>query len=130
MSLVKEDVKIIDILGSYIKAEKKVKTYLSDDCVRVDLNGYYAPFLLKNPWTSLLKGKKVLVVHPFTDSIQKQYERREFLFDNPDVLPAFEKLYLVRAVQSMAGNGVNTGFSDWFKALEYMKKRWTHMIMM
>lgn len=121
VSLVKEDMKEIDILGSYIKAEKYIADGLSKNCVKVNLDGYYAPFLWKSPWTQVLKGKKVLVVHPFVESIKKQYEKREFLFEDKKVLPEFERLYLIKAVQSMSGNGKNTGFSDWFEALQSMK---------
>ena len=119
--LVKEDIKEIDILGSYDEEEE----FLRDDlahCTKVDLEGYYAPFLWENPWTKQLKGKRILVVHPFTESIQAQYARREKLFTNPDVLPEFKELILVKAVQSMACNGETTGFDTWFDALEYMKQ--------
>lgn len=119
--LVRQDIKEINILGSYLNAEEFINDDLSSSCVKVDLDGYYAPFLWENPWTKYLKGKKVLVVHPFVESIKSQYERRELLFDNPDVLPEFSALYLIKAVQSIAGNGSNTGFKDWFEALDYMK---------
>ena len=119
--LVKEDIKEIDILGSYDEEEAFLAEELAH-CTKVDLEGYYAPFLWKNPWTKQLKGKRVLVVHPFTESIQAQYARREKLFQNPDVLPEFKELILVKAVQSMAGNGESSGFETWFDALEYMKK--------
>ncbi len=117
--LVLEDIKYIDILGSYIDQEE----YLSKELQgigTINLDGYCAPFCWDNPWTSLLKGKKVLVVHPFTESIKKQYEKREYLFDNPEVLPEFENLLLVKAVQSIADN--KTGFETWFDALEHMKR--------
>lgn len=90
------DIPEINILGSYIENEKYVLPYMH--CKRINLDGYYAPFLWKNPWTKYLEGKKVLVVHPFVDSIKSQYENnRERLFDDPDVLPRFKELILVRA---------------------------------
>ena len=87
------------------------------------MNGYYAPFLWENPWTKELKGKKVLVVHPFAETIKKQYDKREHLFENPDVLPEFKKLTVIKAVQSIAGNSSETGFKDWFEALDFMKNQ-------
>lgn len=75
------------------------------------------PFFSHIPWTRALEGKKVLVVHPFAETIQKQYLQREFLFEN-NILPKFQ-LFTVKAVQSIAAN--NTQFSDWFEALNYMK---------
>lgn len=118
-NLVLSDMKEIDILASYIYGEKYVDKYLN--CVKVDLDGYYAPFLWKNPWTKYLKGKKVLVVHPFVDSIRYQYEHnREKLFKDPDVLPEFADLHTVKAVQTIADQ-VDSRFETWFDALQYMK---------
>lgn len=115
-----DDIKDIDILCSYVDQE----TYLSEElrhCINIDLYGYCAPFAWKNPWTEVLRGKKVLVVHPFTESIKIQYESRQLLFENKAVLPEFDELILVKAVQSIAGNGEKTGFSNWFEALKFME---------
>lgn len=119
-NLVLEDMVKIDILGSYIRQEQRFKKQLMN-AVKIQIEGYLAPFLWNNPWTSALRAKRVLVVHPFVDTIAKQYEKRSHLFDNPDVLPDFSNLQLVKAVQSIAGNGSSTGFSSWFDALSYMK---------
>jgi hypothetical protein len=59
-----------------------------------------------------------LVIHPFVESIKKQYARRDKLFANQDILPAFE-LETIQAVQSIAGN--DCGYTTWFDALEAMK---------
>lgn len=118
-NLVLKDLSEIDILGSYIKLESYLKEETAH-CLRVNLNGYYAPFLWKNPWTVSLKGRKVLVIHPFEDSIRYQYEcNRKKLFDDPNVLPEFESLQTIRAVQSIAHN--NTNFTTWFDALYHME---------
>lgn len=114
-----EDMKEIDILGTYIYEEKYVNKYLN--CKRIDLDGYYAPFLWSNPWTKYLKGKRVLVVHPFVDSIRFQYENnREKLFEDPNVLPEFGELLTVKAVQTIADQK-DSRFETWFDALQYMK---------
>jgi hypothetical protein len=112
------DIKDLDILGSwrieeifYYRALKNVK--------RIEVKGL-EPFLQKNPWSEALKGKKVLVVHPFAETIKKQYEtKRQLLFKDTRVLPEFASLTTVKAVQTMGGNSVV--FSDWFAALDYMK---------
>ena len=78
------------------------------------------PYYFSPPWSIGLKGKKVLVVHPFDRSIEKQYQVRERLFDNKDVLPEFD-LITLRAVQTIGSN--TGGFASWFEALEYMKNR-------
>ncbi|WP_308757434.1 hypothetical protein [uncultured Bacteroides sp.] len=81
-------IKNIDILGSYLKNESYFKTELRN-AVKVNLDGYYAPFYWNNPWTKYLKNKKVLVVHPFSEEIQQQYAKRRLLWKNPDILPDF-----------------------------------------
>ena len=77
------------------------------------------PYYDVDPWSRGLRGRKVLVVHPFAESIREQYENnRESLFDDPEVLPPFD-LRLVKAVQSSAGGA--TSFDTWFNALDSMK---------
>ena len=115
-----QDIKEVDVLGSYIYEEKYIAQ--SMNCLkRVNIDGYFSPFSWNNPWSKVLKGKKVLVVHPFVESIKYQYENnREHLFENPDVLPEFKELILVKAVQTQA-DAKDSRFKDWFEALQYMK---------
>ncbi len=80
----------------------------------------YESFYYSHPWTYALKGKRVLVIHPFEESIKKQYKKREQLFDNPEILPEFE-LITIKAVQTIGDN--TAGFTNWFEALDYMKSK-------
>jgi hypothetical protein len=115
--LMTEDMKLVDILGSWLPEERWFKDLLSQAvCVRLR---YLEPFWAAKPWTACLKGKRVLVVHPFAKSIERQYERREELFSNPDLLPAFASLRTIKAVQSI-GNETG-GFDTWFDALKWME---------
>lgn len=75
------------------------------------------PFWNNTPWTSALKGKTVLVVHPFAPLMEKQYRYHDKLFKIPDILPEM-KLIVYQAVQSMNGN---MEFASWFDALDKMK---------
>ena len=118
MHLVLSDLKDIDILGSYQRLERRLNKELHHT-VKIDIHSYIAPYLYEHPWSAALCGKRVLVVSPFADSIRRQYERRQLLFDNPEVLPDFADLITVKAVQSIAGTP--TPYADWFEALEYMK---------
>ena len=75
------------------------------------------------PWSHSLKGKKVLVVHPFSKSIEKQYHKnREQIFQNrykaDAILPEFE-LITFKAVQSMGGKGSEV-YETWFEAFNVM----------
>ncbi|WP_235338689.1 hypothetical protein [Bacteroides caecigallinarum] len=115
------DIQEIDVLGSYIYEEKYIEQFLTGVRKRVNLEGFYAPFLWKNPWTRILKGKRVLVVHPFTESIRYQYEHnRDKIWENPEVLPEFKELLTIKAVQSIADEK-NQPYKDWFEALKYME---------
>lgn len=110
-----QDTPLIDVLGSFNYTEKFMP--LRSDVKYVHLECLY-PFWVKHPWTLALHGKKVLVVHPFVETIKSQYNRRGLLFENKDILPEFELLTL-RAVQSNAGSEVS--FTDWFEALKWME---------
>lgn len=76
------------------------------------------PYFFQNPWSASLAGKKVLVIHPFEETIISQYSRREEIFPGTDILPPFE-LKTIKAVQSIAGN--TPGYDNWFDALQAMK---------
>ena len=76
------------------------------------------PYRSKRPWSRALKGKRVLVVHPFEKSIQTQFEKRRVLFDNQDVLPDFS-LFTYKAVQTNAGG--ESDYASWFEAFDAMK---------
>lgn len=72
-----------------------------------------------NGWAWILEGKKVLVIHPFTDTIQSQYNNnREKIFPGTNALPLFD-LKCIKAVQTIA-DATDNRFSDWFEALDYM----------
>lgn len=111
------DMKYVDVLASFNSRE-----YLFNDVIgslpKLHLL-LLEPWFSTDPWTKLLEGKKVLVVHPFAELIEKQYhERREKLFPGTNILPEFE-LQTVKAVQSLGGDC--GGFDSWFDALQWMK---------
>ena len=110
----------VDLLGSWIKGESVFAENLSSAkiCKLNDLEPYYH----QEPWSYSLKDKKVLVIHPFSDSIQRQFkDNRKNLFSNPKVLPEFQ-LKTLTAVQSIAGNRP-IEYADWFSALDSMYQR-------
>lgn len=111
-----------DLLAVWgVGAEAKVvKKMCRSDTRYIQLTAL-EPYYFNKPWSAALKGKKVLVVHPFDQSIKGQYEKRKKLFDNAEVLPEFASLICIRAVQSNAGE--KTQFETWFDALDYMKKQ-------
>lgn len=113
-----EDAKEVDLLGSWLNDESRVLNIIGSQPQSVHLM-FLEPFWSNKPWTRALKNKKILVVHPFAELIEAQYNKREYLFEMPDVLPEFQ-LQTIKAVQSLGG--MNNVFKDWFEALDYMKK--------
>lgn len=115
--LMEDSSKEVDILASWLNNEPLFKDELHNAIKVMFL--FIDPFWSKTPWTSALKGKKVLVIHPFANQIEMQYKNsRTKLFKNPDVLPLFE-LHTIKAVQSLGGD--DNGFKDWFEALAWME---------
>ena len=115
--LVLSDIPEVNILGTWT-ADKKLCEEQLVNASKVEFE-YLEPFFSTNPWTKALEGKKILVIHPFEDTIKSQYKKREFLFKN-NLLPKFE-LKVIKAVQTVAGE--KPAFKNWFEALEHMKKQ-------
>lgn len=112
-----EDSKQVDILGSWLPDEETMIAGFKLDLTKVTLLSL-EPYWSKNPWSRILEGKNVLVVHPFASLIERQYEKkREALFNDKRVLPKFE-LKTIKAVQSIGGD---CQFENWFEALDSMK---------
>jgi hypothetical protein len=112
------DMKSVDVLGSWLWQEKLFSEELSK-AQRITLKDL-EPYYHQNPWSLALKDKKVLVIHPFAKSIQKQYQKKDLLFSGRKILPDFD-LITLKAVQSIASN--KTAYSDWFHALDDMKEK-------
>lgn len=120
-NLYREDAKAIDLLVSWRFEELFFKDWIADkpQIRKTTMDSFYSQ---ETPWTSALKGKSILVIHPFAEAIVEQYEKnRTKLFANENILPEFADLQTMKAVQSIAGQPV--GFSDWFEALESMKEQ-------
>lgn len=112
-----KDIDKIDVLGSWLGGERYIKNMMPFTKFMRFHDFYH--FLHQSPWTASLKNKKVLVVHPFEESIKKQFLIKDSIYASPWTLPDFE-LKTIEAVQSIAGNRPH-GFKDWFEALDHMK---------
>lgn len=119
LELMKSASSSVDILCYW---ETGYQEYLVDKCCKDDVVltdlDCLQPFWSEHPWTASLKGKKVLVIHPFAETIISQYNKREYIWKNPDILPDFT-LYTVKAVQTLAGTQ-DDRFETWFDALDWM----------
>ena len=110
-----ENVDIFAIWNMFME-EQYIKKYMRD--VYLTQLRFIEPWFAENPWTEALKGKKVLVIHPFSETIIEQYKKREYLFENKKILPNFE-LEVIKAVQTIAGEK-DDRFNTWFDALNWM----------
>jgi hypothetical protein len=114
------DMKLVDVLGSWRIEEFFFTKHLSNT-KKIPLNNL-EPYFQDEPWSMYLQDKHVLVVHPFSESIESQYHtKRTLLFADDRVLPRFKSLQTIKSVQSLANN--TTQYSTWFDALEYMKSQ-------
>ena len=121
--------KEIDVLGMRIKPYdhgfwEKEDFFASRYCPDASLIHLHqiAPYDVRAPWMRYLHGKKVLVVHPFAETIRQQYAKRKLLFKDADnFLPEFD-LKTLRAVQSLGAAG-DVPFATWFEALDAMRRQ-------
>lgn len=121
VSLMKHSCKDIDLIAVWFNPfeDYYIKNYMKDNIAQTYLLDF-EPWADKIHWSSALEGKKVLIIHPFEDTIKEQYMKREKIFINSDILPKF-KLETLKAVQTLSDNK-DERFSNWFEALEYMYK--------
>lgn len=112
--------KKVDVLGIWdVSAEKYILDCADKQVIPIPFLSLYPGI---NTWTAVLRGQRVLVVHPFSESIKEQYygTNRSKLFNNPSILPDYE-LITLQAVVSLAGE--ETPFSSWREALLSMYSR-------
>ena len=112
------EMRLIDILGSWLPGDREM-VQRGVTASRVPLSDL-EPYFHENPWSLELRGRSVLVIHPFADLIESQYARRTLLFRDQNVLPEFE-LQTLATVMSHAGSRAE--FTDWFAALASMIDR-------
>lgn len=105
--------------GTVLMEEYLIDNHMSKSCVQYAMRAL-EPFQYEEPWTWALEGKKVLVIHPFADLIEQQYQKRNVLFDKK-ILPDME-LITLKAIQS-SGETVPEGYADWCEAFSYLEEK-------
>ena len=97
----------------YISSIKNMDKKIISSAIMVE------PYYFDEPWSEALKGKKVLVISPFVEEIEKQYkENRERLFQDKRVLPEFE--LLTQESVWFDSSGKDSRFQTWFDAYNYI----------
>jgi hypothetical protein len=79
------------------------------------------PYFHSDPWSQVLAGRRVLILHPFTQSIERQLGRRQEVWrDRPAVLPSFEAVF----IKAPLSDGlVKSPHATWSAALEALKEQ-------
>lgn len=70
-------------------------------------------YIFDNPWTKKLEGKKVLIIHSFKDTIDKQLSVKDKIWGDRSILPNAEYI-TYKPVQSLGGYGPHTSWYDSF----------------
>jgi len=77
------------------------------------------PFYHETPWTLELSGKKVLIVHPYVNTMKEQEPKLLEIWNGKRLFDNVEFKYL-ESVQSIAGNAPH---SSWSESYEHMKSQ-------
>lgn len=101
--------------GSVLMEEYLIDKVMRKDCVQYAMRAL-EPFQYDVPWTTALKGRNVLIVHPFAELIEKQYQRRNEIFPKKEILPECN-LKVLKAIQS-SGETVPQEYKNWSEALD------------
>ena len=95
------------------------KTPLVPKINALALEPYYC--LQSDPWISALKGKRILIVHPFVNTLKAQYEcgaLNKLFINYPEWLSETATIEFIAPPQTAAGNH---GTVDWQEHLEAFK---------
>ena len=103
----------LDFEARYIKKN-------SPNCELLDLQSL-EPFYSGSPWTEHLQNKKVLVISPFAETIQKQYSIKDKLWKDSRILPDFELLTIKH--QHSPGIDKPSEYPSWSEMIEGIKKQ-------
>ena len=109
----------------YWRLETFLNLIVSPNAKLVDIESLF-PLEAIDFWHASLKGRRVLVVHPFNNSIEKQISY--FRENSPSHSFWNQTCFnILRAVQSISADKSSFQFSNWSHALESMKARMEKM---
>lgn len=121
--VMKDSLKEMDMLAPFHQfcEDYFINHYAKKDIIISKSEGVFEICQLENVWTKALKGKRVLVISPFTETIKQQYEKRELLFPGKEIIPEFGELLTYKSLMTI-GDMRDDRFVTWFEALEHMKR--------
>ncbi len=99
--------------------EAKIVEQYCPHAAFIELTSLEPYYDANNPWSFEFSGKTILVVHPFAQSIQNQYRRRDEVWRrHPKILPEF-KLLTLKSPYGFSHND----FSNWFEMLTWLESQ-------
>ncbi len=115
-----------DILGAWGTAFSYIESYFVDRILEIIPVGMTAPWVqpyaqnpTSPPWAKALEGKKVLVISPFTESIQKQFANINNVFPGYK----FHNFQLKTLKSPMTINTTYPAVKSWFEHLNEIKTK-------
>jgi hypothetical protein len=111
----------LDVLAVYFSfGENAAYRKFAPKAILAEPRGF-EPYYHDRPWSQHLAGKRVLVVSPFTDTIQAQYRRRQQVWrTKPEMLPDFQLLTLRCPLSAFLAT---PAYPDWCAALDAMREQ-------
>lgn len=110
--------KDIDILGSW-RTEELILYPKLKSVSKMGLHDI-SPFSTSGNWLKILNLKRVLVIHPFKQTILHQYERRNKVFQSALYRPDFKSIEILVPPQTNAYR--TEGYDSWMSAFNELKK--------
>lgn len=111
------------IIGRFGQIRRDQEHFVLERCCQraiVVANRALEPYFFQSPWSRELASRIVLVVHPFTATIRRQYAKNVSLWLDPDVLPRFE-LKLVQSPLTLAD--APKPHTSWSDSLRHLQAR-------
>jgi hypothetical protein len=108
-----ESLKELDVCAEWPEEAETLLRMNNEHASMVSLRSL-EPFYFESPWSSELKGKKVIVINSFAKTIESQYNNRTKLWENENILPEFD----LKTIQSPYLSLDQGEDKDWFDAFD------------
>lgn len=101
--------------------EKRFIKSSNPNCIMVDLCAL-EPYYSGIPWTGHLKNKNVLVVSPFSGTIELQFKRKDKVWPNR-LLPDFNLIPLYHPTSKAISSSIQNPYDTWIDMVNDLKSK-------
>ena len=106
--------------GQFAPGALRIVDMLRESGVKITAIERLEPFVAHSqsvaPWTESLAGRRVLIIHPFAESIESQFAKRESISGVSEIMPECD-LQVLRAPVTFAGEESDKPWRFHFKQL-------------